>query len=314
MRERKSFIERTKVKSDDQVKIKYFLVFEGAETEEIYFDAVNTHKVELGINPIIELVPLIRDFGEEGWSNPQKIVDRIIDNVAESEYGIMTYDILLNRFMDYMMSTDMIKGKSQCKAIWNTLKWICEVKLSKELCDEIDDIDVTTGKILDLLLENSTLDNITDNITDIIKSLSITYDSEIDHICLVVDRDKESFVVNEKKNQYQYVLDACKRNKFDLYITNPCFEFWLLLHFDDYKNLDESKLLENPKQTASKKYAELELCKRIHFKKNKYDADSIVLRLPNAIENEKDFCEDLKLLEHTVGSNLGRLFESIISN
>ena len=56
MREKKSFIERTRIKKDDSVRVKYFLVFEGSETEEIYFDAVSTNKVDLGISPIIELI------------------------------------------------------------------------------------------------------------------------------------------------------------------------------------------------------------------------------------------------------------------
>lgn len=313
MRERKSFIERTKVKTDDSVRVKYFLVFEGSETEEIYFDAVNTKRIELGISPIIELIPLIRDFGEEGWSNPKKIVDRVIDNVAEAESGTMTYDILLNRFMDYMTSTGIIKGRAQSQTFWNTLKWICEEGLSKRLDGVVDNVDDSAKKIFELLIKNSSIEGITDSISEIIKSLSITYDSEIDHICIIVDRDKDSFVVNDRVNQYQYVLDACKSNGFDLYITNPCFEFWLLLHFDDCIKLDESKLLENPKITKNKNYTEVELNKLMKFKKNKYDADSLVKNLPKAITNEKNYCEDLNSLENTVGSNLGKLFDSIIS-
>lgn len=314
MRERKSFIERTRIKTDDSVRVKYFLVFEGSETEEIYFDAINTNKIDLGINPIIELIPLIRDFGEEGWSNPKKIVDRVIDNVAESESGTMTYDVLLNRFMDYMMSVSIIRGRAQAQTVWNTLKWICEEGLKKKLSDFVDDVDESAEIILDLLIKNSSLEGVTENISEILKSLSITYDSEIDHICIIVDRDKDSFVVNDRINQYQYVLDACRRNGFDLYVTNPCFEFWLLMHFDDCNKLDNSKLLDNPKVTKKKKYTEDELSKRMAFKKNKYDADSLVKVLPKAIANEKRYCEDLSSLEKSVGSNLGILFESIISN
>ena len=313
MRERKSFNERTKVKESDQVKIKYFLVFEGSETEEIYFDAINSHRVELGIDPIIELIPLVRDFGEEGWSNPKKIVDRIVENVEEAESGKMTYDVLINRIMDYMMSLGIAKGKKQCTTLWNTLKWLCKEKIHKELNDEVSDVDSDTKELVDLLIENSLLENVADNIAEVIKSLSITYDSEIDKICLIVDRDRDSFVVNEKKNQYQYVLDACKKNKFSFHLTNPCFEFWLLLHFDDVTELDEKMLLENPLVTKKKKYTEDELTKRIRFKKNHYDADALVANLFTAIQNEKKYCEDIEMLESTVGSNLGNLFDEILT-
>lgn len=308
MREKKSFIERTKVKSNDQVNIKYFLVFEGAKTEQIYFDAINTHKSELGINPIIDLVPLVRDYGEVGWSNPQKILDRIVENVAESESGMMTYEILLNRFMDYMMSAKLINGQPQCRTYWTLLKWLCEGKLSKDLHDKVDDVNEASNTIMQLLLENSTINGLAENIAEIINTLSFTYDSEIDHICLIVDRDKESFTTT----QYQYVVSTCKRNKFDLFITNPCFEFWLLLHFNDYITLDKAQLLINPNITSMKKYTEYELSKRMKYKKNKYNADSLVKDLQNAVTNEKNFCEELDSLENTVGSNLGKLFESIV--
>lgn len=314
MRERKNYNERTKVKSNDQVRIKYFLVFEGSQTEEIYFNAIDSNKCTLGINPIIELVPLIRDFGETGWSNPKKMVDRVIENVSESE-GIMTYEVLLNRIHDFMTSTAMIKDKSDCKNMWKLLLYLCEYKLCKKLDEEISDVDNTVIQLFDLIYQNTSLEMITDNIAEVIKSLSMTYDNNIDRICLIVDRDKDSFVVNQNKDQYKYVLEACERNNFDLYVTNPCFEFWLLLHFDNCENLDKLLLKENRKVKKSKKrYAEYELCKCMNFKKNSYDANTLVKSLEKAIDNEKKFCEDLENLKTNVGSNLGKLFEKIIGN
>lgn len=73
MRESRTFAERTKVlKSDEPIK-KYFLVYEGSDTEVIYFDAIRSLREDIGINPLIELIPIIRSFSEEGWSNPKKI-------------------------------------------------------------------------------------------------------------------------------------------------------------------------------------------------------------------------------------------------
>lgn len=125
MRERKSFIERTKVKFNDNTNVKYFLLFEGEKTEEIYFDAIIKYKDNLGISPIIELIPLVRDYGEEGWSNPKKIVDRLVENVAESEGKYITYEVLLNRIMEYIMETHRLKPL-QHKIIWNTLEQYCQ--------------------------------------------------------------------------------------------------------------------------------------------------------------------------------------------
>lgn len=103
MRESRTFAERTKVlKSDETIK-KYFLIYEGTNTEMIYFDAVRSLREEIGINPLIELVPVIRSFSEEKWSNPKKILDRIIQNLDESAKRTMTYESLMNRIMDYFM-------------------------------------------------------------------------------------------------------------------------------------------------------------------------------------------------------------------
>ena len=311
MRESKSFRERTIVVNNRQVRRKFFLVFEGAETEKIYFNAINRNRLNLKIDPIIEFITLVRDFGENGWSNPLKIVKRLIDNVKESQDGIMTYDVLINRFHDYMTSTNLIQGDTDRRAYWDILKRICEEDLSKKLDESIDNIDETIEQIKKYLVQKSSIVGISDSIVDIIKSLSITFDIEFDRICLIVDRDKGSFVVNENINQYKEVLDKCRDNGFDLYVTNPCFEFWLLLHFDDCVDLDIEQLYENRKVSRNMRYVESELKKRMTYNKTNYNADCLMTRLPNAIENEKKFCEDLTLLEENVGSNLGKLFTGL---
>ena len=56
MREKKTFAQRTRTRNTDEVRKKYFLVYEGKETEEIYFEGVNQNRSMIGINPLIELV------------------------------------------------------------------------------------------------------------------------------------------------------------------------------------------------------------------------------------------------------------------
>lgn len=96
--------------------------------------------------------------------------------------------------------------------------------------------------------------------------------------------------------------------EFGLYVTNPCFEFWLLLHFDEVFELDREKLLNNPKVTAKRRYVEQEL-RRIWpgYKKSSYKAEELVKYIDHAIHNEKEFCEDVAELEKSIGSNIGKL-------
>lgn len=41
MREKRNFAKRSQVLQSNEARKKYFLVYEGSKTEEIYFDAVN---------------------------------------------------------------------------------------------------------------------------------------------------------------------------------------------------------------------------------------------------------------------------------
>ena len=56
MRERRTFAERTQVFTSDKTLKKYFLVYEGSETEAIYFDAVSSLREDIDINPLRVLI------------------------------------------------------------------------------------------------------------------------------------------------------------------------------------------------------------------------------------------------------------------
>jgi len=147
---------------------------------------------------------------------------------------------------------------------------------------------------------------------EVIKNGGITYAEDFDKICLIVDRDRESFTSTPTNNQYSYVLNKCEEKKFGFYVTNPCFEFWLLLHFDEVFSLDQSKMLLNPKVTAKRRYTEEELRKVFpNYKKTRYDAEYLVNSIDKAIENEKKFCEDIEGLENSLGSNVGKLIDEM---
>lgn len=50
---------------------------------------------------------------------------------------------------------------------------------------------------------------------------------EADEVCLIVDRDSDSF----SEEQYLKVLNGCEENNYNFYLSNPNFELWLLFHF-----------------------------------------------------------------------------------
>ena len=174
MRESRTFAERAKVLKSDEARKKYFLVYEGSDTEVIYFDAICALREDIGISPLIELIPIIRSFSEEGWSNPKKILDRVIENLQE----------------------------------------ICSEQLQKSLYDKVDDIENSCKKVLDALKNQYEVVNIVGDISGIIREGGLTYEEGFDQICLVVDRDRESFLSKPENNQYKYVLDKCREMNF----------------------------------------------------------------------------------------------------
>ena len=118
MREKKSFAERVTVLTSDEEKKKYFLVYEGERTESLYFDAVNELKEEIRINPLIELVPIVRSYSEEGWSNPRKILERIVQNMEELQSGKVSYETLLNWIMEYFQDQGHITNSRPLKKVY----------------------------------------------------------------------------------------------------------------------------------------------------------------------------------------------------
>ncbi|MGL5355333.1 MAG: RloB family protein [Cetobacterium sp.] len=73
-----------------------------------------------------------------------------------------------------------------------------------------------------------------------------------DELCMVIDRDPNNFF----ESQFDKIVQECKKNKYFLAITNPCFEFWLLLHFDIsfYSNIEllQNKIISNKHNFISK--------------------------------------------------------------
>lgn len=317
MREDKTFGERNRLSPVDRTIKKYFLVFEGTDTEKIYFKAVGEEKIKLGINPIIELIPIERYYSEDGWSNPKKILDRLLLDIEESKTDTISYETLLNRIMDNILKNSPSTSKTTLKDIWNFLELICCDELSKELNDTVEEIEKNCSILLEKYKEKFDTKEICWDISEVLQIKGLTYSSDIDKICLIVDRDKKSFFSTPENNQYAYVLEKCKDNNIGFYLTNPCFEFWLLLHFDEVFNLDKEHLIENIDVTTKCKYAEHNLKALFknnyqkNFKKSNYNAHFFISNIDKAIENEKKFCEDINQLECKLGSNVGTLITEL---
>ena len=132
-----------------------------------------------------------------------------------------------------------------------------------------------------------------------------------DQLCIIADRDQHSFT----EAQYKQLVDADEKKEIRFCITNPCIEFWLLLHFCDASEYDRTILREN-KKTGKRTQTELYLMDKLgggyskrslHFNLNYKDT------VRTAIRNSKNFATDCMALEHEIGTNLGLLIEAMLA-
>ena len=180
----------------EEPKIRYFIACEGEKTEYRYFKGIIEFRSEIGINPLIEIIPIRHD--KDTSSNPLRI---------------------------YQDATYAIKNAS----------------------------------------------NFLDG----------------DKLCIIVDRDKQSF----SDSQYDVLLDAEKNGEIKFCVSNPCFEFWFLLHFSDCMEYDKNLLISNEK-IDSRTYVEKCLMEKLggSYNKNRLKfQDNYKNKIKVAIENSKKF-------------------------
>lgn len=103
---------------------------------------------------------------------------------------------------------------------------------------------------------------------------------EFDELCLVIDRDKQSWTEKELSD----VAKQCSSKRFFLALSNPSFEIWLLLHFQELSMLDnqDMKLVEENKKGYLKKYL-----KKFNVNVEKLDLDVLWPKSDVAIKRAK---------------------------
>ena len=157
---------------EEDIKIeplrRYYLIFEGANTERKYFQGIDNNRKELGINSQIELVILHKEGDISSFSHPIKLLELI-----EEKKKFLKRD----------------------------------------------------GK----------------------------FDKAIDRFVIVFDRDSY-----EKPEDYVDFIEKASADNI-LTVTSPCFELWLILHYEDavekYFVPNEDRLFENAKVSSSHTFA-----------------------------------------------------------
>jgi hypothetical protein len=311
MRIPKKFGERTlHFEATQDEKKKYILAFEGHMTEYQYFSGIAENHALIPIDPIIEIYPLIRSFPQLSHSHPLKVIGLLEEHLEKSDSVKVIIDIIVDFLVDHENIADdklairLIKESLDVYFYMN-LKYSIDSRITVTL-DLLDDLG-------DYLKRTLNLENQIENISLYIDNQQIVYSPEIDFVCIIVDRDKGSF----KNDQYIDMIKKCDQKNYRLFVSNPAFEFWLLLHSDEVFNYNSELLFNNARITKNnhKRFIEKELATIFSgYRKECIGFNRFLPHIRKAINNEKKFCEDIELLKDNLGSNIGLLMAELVKD
>lgn len=252
-----------------------FLSVEGTKTEVQYFELVQKYKAEMKVNAIVQVEVLHRN---DTRSDPASVLQLLDEYVAFRERG------------GFEEIIEHLQLKTFDRAF---IEAYCKDKKSVPPPDQ---------KKFEAVLEAERIDLQYLHFLD-------KYKGDDDSFCIVIDRDAKSHT----SAQMHDIQSKCKERGYYCFITNPCFEFWLLLHVSDVSaeyadHLEEIK--ENNVDTGKRSYVAKLLHGKAGHKKHigtKTFTDHYLPNIDLAIERAKGFAKEEDLIDE-IGSNLGDLF------
>lgn len=310
MRELSDRLDVTRKSGNRRVVPRYIFAFEGYNTEYAYFNGVMTHKDIAEISDLISICILQRDEKDAGCSSPSNLLKLVKKHVDAMENGRHNVHTVCEHFQNEI---HLITGKKRNDPI--VKQYHAEIK--KELESLLDEKGfVTDEENANLICKNKAKEIINVTISRDLPDLE-SYDPENDRVCVIIDRDTEA----HSSEEIDGFISECRRFGFEPYICNPCFELWLMLHFDNLLNVDKKELRQNP-MIDGKRLTEImldSLVKEVNpnysYSKLNLDPMMFLHRIKNeAIQNSRFHCQDIRCLKHEVGTNLGLLFGDLCGN
>lgn len=258
------------------IKRVVFLSVEGEVTERRYFEFVRESRETLGIKSVVEIHVLRRG---DSSSSPEKVVE-LLENYLE-----------VRNNNDFLAEVDKLELKHYDK------------EFIHKYLEAPDTIDVKEKRQFEGFLKEEQLD-----LTYLLflNKFKGSDNGENDVFGIVIDRDAG----NHSPENMERIFDECDEKGYRCFLTNPRFEFWLLLHVADVKSEypDElEKMLDFNDETVDKHLLE----KTGGGKKiQRKTFDTYFLpNIDTAIERANGLCTSRNKLLDQLGSTLGELFE-----
>ena len=258
------------------IKRVVFLSVEGEVTERRYFEFVRESRETLGIKSVVEIHVLRRG---DSSSSPEKVVE-LLENYLE-----------VRNNNDFLAEVDKLELKHYDK------------EFIHKYLEAPDTIDVKEKRQFEGFLKEEQLD-----LTYLLflNKFKGSDNGENDVFGIVIDRDAG----NHSPENMARIFDECDEKGYRCFLTNPRFEFWLLLHVADVKSEypDElEKMLDFNDETVDKHLLE-KTGGGIKIQRKTFDT-YFLPNIDTAIERANGLCTSRNKLLDQLGSTLGELFE-----
>lgn len=288
------------------VTSKYIIVTEGYRTEQIYFDALRDNRSLAGISSLIEIVLLQREVIDAGLSHPTTLLNLLDEYMRCVRSGRYSVDIFLEVACNSTGTLSDVSRADRSMSLYRD-----KVRSgSKKHTDEsgfVTDIPSMIETCIDAALETFRCRPQID-----LPEL-IDYRPEVDKVCVIVDRDRD----NRDASVMDDFVRRCRRCGYRPYISNPCFEVWLMMHFEEFDLIDRKELLRNP-MISNKRFSEVELDRIVrnvnpinHYSKTDFDPGMFMHRTDEAISRSMGSCHNVNHLKGEMGTNLGELLNEM---
>ena len=273
-----SAFERADEENKSEPKKMVILSVEGDETERTYFQHLNEHLD----NTMIQ-IEVLRHRRGDGYSDPTQVIE-LLDEYMNVRQGELIPNELVQSFAEkytYEVVQAYLAGEDELTDE--------ERKNFKEELLKIG-IDLEYRQYL------------------------LNFNKDTDYFAVVLDRDYG----NHSRKLMQECIENCRKSNYGCFVSNPCFEFWLLLHLCDVKSEFsdddlEALRLNHPISNRHTRVS-LEVSKRAHHNKTisaKKFEEYYFTQIPQALVNAGQFVTEFPQLLDNLGTNLPKLFDEL---
>ncbi len=258
-----------------------FLSTEGTKTEIHYFKYIEKYREQLGIDAIVH-IEVLRRYDTN--SDPENVLELLEEYIRFRENSM------------FEKTADALSLKNY------------PIEFIRSYLEDPSSISQKERNKFKAVLQEEQLDLLYLNFLS-------KYQGKDDSFGIVIDRDCRS----HSMKQMNRVVKKCKAKNYLCYITNPCMEFWQLLHVSDVASEYSERLediLRNDLDEKKNSFVSNLLYEKTGQRKAIQVKTFEKYYLPNidlAIERAKKFAPSDQLLEK-LGSNLWELIELLRKN